>query len=114
MGAGFHGGFGNTKGAKKYIFYAENKIEALKSVSALPKRIQASFTKFVKDTTTSKYAEYKVLVNSRGYIYQSTKCGDVPGSYAVYYKEVDKDGKTLKVYKDTYDNNGYFVHRKIK
>lgn len=31
MGAGFHGGFGNTKGAKKYIFYAENKIEALKT-----------------------------------------------------------------------------------
>lgn len=50
----------------------------------------------------------------RGYIYQSKKPGNVPSSYAIYYKEVDSSGKTIKVYKDTYDNKGHLVHRKNK
>lgn len=114
MGAGFHGGFGKTKGARKFILYADNKVEALRAVNGLPKKIQTSFTKYVKDTTTSKYTDYKVNKTLDGYIYQSKKYGNVPGSYAIYYKKVDESGKTLKVYKDTYDNNGNFVHRKIK
>jgi len=42
------------------------------------------------------------------------KPGNVPGSKAIYVKEIDSSGKTLKVYKDTYDPQGKLVHRKDK
>ena len=114
MGAGYHGGFGKTRGAQKSIISADNKISAIKKIKLLPKKIQSSYTKYVKDTTTNKYTDYKITKNGSGYIYQSKKPGNVPGSYAIYYKEVDSSGKTIKVYKDTYDNKGHLVHRKNK
>ena len=114
MGAGYHGGFGNTKGSKRSILSADNKSTALSKIKILPKNIQSSYTKFVKDTTTSKYTDYKIIHSGNGYIYQSKKPGNVPGSYAIYYKEVDSNGKTIRVYKDTYDNKGNLVHRKNK
>lgn len=114
MGAGYHGGFGKTKGAGKSILSAGNKISALSKTKNLPKRIQSSYEKYVKNSTTNKYIDYKITKNGSGYIYQSKKPGNVPGSYAIYYKEVDESGKTIKVYKDTYDNKGNLVHRKIK
>ena len=40
--------------------------------------------------------------------------GRVPGSKAIYYKEVDSNGRTLKVYKETCNPNGNLVHRKDK
>jgi hypothetical protein len=43
-----------------------------------------------------------------------TKPGNVPGSYAIYYKEIAADGTTLKVYKNTYDPAGNLVHTKDK
>lgn len=114
MGAGYHGGFGKTKGASKSIFSGDNKSSVLNNIKILPKKIQSSYTKYVKDTTTNKYVEYKITKNENGYIYQSKKPGKVPGAYAIYYKEVDSNGKTIRVYKDTYDNKGNFVHRKNK
>lgn len=42
------------------------------------------------------------------------KPGNVPGSRAEYFKEVDAFGKTTASYKITYDNKGNFVHRKEK
>ena len=114
MGAGYHGGFGKTNGARRSILSAESKSSALNKTKSLPNKIQSSYTKYVKDTTTSKYTDYKITKNGSGYIYQSKKPGNVPGSYAIYYKEVDASGKTIKVYKDTYDNKGNLVHRKNK
>lgn len=40
--------------------------------------------------------------------------GRVPGSKAVYYKIVDSEGRTVRVYKETYDPNGNLVHVKEK
>ena len=40
--------------------------------------------------------------------------GKVPGSKAVYYKIVDPEGHTIRVYKETYDPNGNLVHVKEK
>lgn len=114
MGAGYHGGFGHTKGSEKSLLIAESKSFALDKSKTLPEKIQLSYIKYVKDTTTSKYIDYKVTKIGERYIYQSKKPGNVPGSYAIYYKEVDANGKTIKVYKDTYDHKGNFVHRKIK
>ena len=43
-----------------------------------------------------------------------TKPGNVPGSKAIYYKELTLDGKTIKVYKKTFDPNGNLIHTKDK
>lgn len=43
-----------------------------------------------------------------------TKPGNVPGSKAIYYKEIGADGRTIKVYKDTFDPKGNLVHTKDK
>ena len=40
--------------------------------------------------------------------------GRVAGSKAVYTKIIDSSGKTIKVFKDTFDPNGNLVHRKEK
>ncbi len=42
------------------------------------------------------------------------KPGNVPRSRAEYIKEIDKTGKTINVYKDTYDSKGNLIHRKDK
>lgn len=114
MGAGYHGGFGKTKGAGKSILYAKSKETALIQKKLLPLKIRTSYIKYVKNSTTSKYIDYRVSRTDIGYLYQSKKPGEVPGSYAVYYKEVDLNGQTIRVYKDTYDNKGILVHRKYK
>lgn len=48
------------------------------------------------------------------YVVKMTKPGNVPGSKAIYYKVVSADGKTLKVYKETYDPTGKLLHNKNK
>lgn len=40
--------------------------------------------------------------------------GKVPGSKAIYYKVIDENGKTVRVYKETYDPNGNLIHTKEK
>lgn len=40
-----------------------------------------------------------------------TKPGNVPGSKAIYYKEIDSYGNTIRVYKETYDSAGNLVHK---
>jgi hypothetical protein len=40
--------------------------------------------------------------------------GRVPGSKAIYYKMVDANGHTVRVYKETYDPDGNLVHIKEK
>lgn len=42
------------------------------------------------------------------------KPGNVPGSYAIHYKIITETGRTIRVYKETYDPNGKLVHRKEK
>jgi len=43
-----------------------------------------------------------------------TKPGNVLGSKAIYYKEIDSMGNTIKVYKKTYDPTGKLVYTKNK
>ena len=47
MGAGFHGGFGGTKGGRT-VYEGTSKSSALSSVSSLPKEIQSSAKSFFK------------------------------------------------------------------
>lgn len=113
MGAGFHGGFGGTKGGQR-VYSGTSKSDALKSVSSLPKEIQRGTKSFFKGSS-NHYNKYEVRKDGKGmFIIKMENPGRVPGSKAVYYKIMDSDGKTVRVYKETYDPSGKLVHRKEK
>ena len=81
----------------------------------MPKEIQNSVKKFFKGSSNN-YNSYSVVSqNTDGtYTIKMINPGRVPGSKAVYNKIVDSSGKTLKVFKDTFDPEGKLVHRKEK
>lgn len=113
MGAGFHGGFGGTKGAKE-IYSGSSKSDALKSVPSLPSQVQKGVKSFFKGSS-NHYIRYEILKDKKGnFVIKMENPGRVPGSKAVYYKIIDPDGKTIRVYKETYDPDGNLVHRKEK
>ena len=113
MGTGFHGGFGGTKGGTS-IYSGTSKSSALSSVSSLPKEIQGSAKSFFKGGS-NHYNKFSVEKLSDGnYQIKMENPGKVPGSKAVYYKIVDPEGHTIRVYKETYDPNGNLVHVKEK
>ena len=113
MGAGIHGGFGGTKGGTS-LYSGTSKSSALGSVPSLPKEIQGSAKSFFKGGS-NHYDKFSVEKLSDGnYQIKMENPGRVPGSKAVYYKIVDQDGHTVRVYKETYDPNGNLVHVKEK
>lgn len=40
--------------------------------------------------------------------------GRVPGSYTRWVKVANQDGRTVRMYHDTFDKTGKFIHRSIK
>lgn len=91
------------------------RADAIKDVDNLPKEIQDSVTKFFKEKATNKYTDFIVEKSSEGnYIMKMTKPGDVPGSKAIYYKKITPDGKTLDVFKESFDPAGNLIHNKNK
>ncbi|MBQ4517419.1 MAG: minor capsid protein [Clostridia bacterium] len=96
------------------IIKVTNKSSALKSVDTLPSSIQKSAKSFFKGSSNN-YNSYSVIKNKNNtYTIKMENPGKVPGSKAVYNKIVNSDGKTIKVYKDTFDPSGNLVHRKDK
>lgn len=96
------------------IARAATKTEAKEKAADLPSVLQPSWKRFV-DKTSNAYKDYSASHDgSGGYRFKTTKPGNVPGSRAEYFKEVDAFGKTTASYKITYDNKGNFVHRKEK
>ncbi len=113
MGAGYHGGFGGTRGART-VYRGTSKGDALKAIPSLPQSIQKGVKSFLKGSSNN-YNHYSVQrTDSGGYIARMENPGRVPGSKAIYYKVIDSTGKTLRVYKETYDPNGRLVHTKEK
>ena len=113
MGAGFHGGFGGTRGSRS-IFEGTSKSSALSSVPLLPKIIQSSAKSFFEGGS-NHYTKFSVKkLSNENFEISMENPGKVPGSKAVYYKIVDRDGHTLRVYKETYDPQGNLVHIKEK
>lgn len=113
MGGGAGGGFGNTKGGRT-IYSGESKSSALSSVPSLPQSIQKSAKSFFKGSSNN-YNSYSVQTTNNGnYVVKMENPGRVPGSKAVYYKIIDGEGKTVRVYKETYDPLGNLVHTKEK
>jgi len=113
-------GNGNTgvgnKGTRstQSVLNAGSKADALKAVDDLPSNIQSNVKSFFKGGS-NKYTDFTVEKMPNGnYMAKMTKPGDVPGSKAIYYKEISLDGTTIKVYKDTFDPAGNLVHTKPK
>lgn len=114
MGASIAGNFGNTKGNSRALYKGTSKGDALSNVSKLPRNIQKSVKSFIKGSSNN-YNNYAVLKNKNGtYTVKMENPGRVPGSKAIYYKIIDETGKTIKVYKETFDPTGKLVHRKEK
>ena len=112
-GAGGGGAFSNTLGARNKIS-VNSKADALSLTKSLPQSIQRSAKNFFKGGS-SKYDSFSVEQKSNGnYMIKMEKPGDVPGSKAIYYKEVDSDGNTIRVYKETYGPDGKLIHTKEK
>ena len=114
MGGGAGGHFSGTRGSGKELFSGKSKKDALNSVSSYPETIQKSAKSFFKGSSNN-YNNYNVTKYSDGtYKIKMENPGRVPGSKAIYYKEIDANGKTLRVYKETYDPQGNLVHIKEK
>lgn len=113
MGGGKGGSFGNTKG-RRTLYNGREKSSALANVNNLPSEIQKGAKSFFK-SSSNNYNKYSVIKNKDGtYTVAMENPGRVPGSKAIYYKIIDKDGNTVRVYKDTFDPQGNLVHRKDK
>ena len=113
MGAGFHGGFGNTKGGRT-LYEGITKSAALNAVGTLPKEIQGGVKSFFKGGS-NRYKGFAVeKIGNDLYRVTMVNPGKVPGSKAVYYKIIDSQGRTVRVYKETYDPEGKLVHVKEK
>lgn len=75
-----------------------SKSDALASVGRLPEEVQASVKRFFKGSSNA-YDEFIVEHLSNGnYLVKMKKPGNVPGSKAIYYKEIGADGSSLKAY----------------
>ena len=113
MGGGRNRNLGNTRGSRS-LYTGATKSSALKSIRTLPQNIQKGVKSFFKGSSNN-YNSYSVLKNKDGtYTVKMENPGRVPGSKAIYYKIIDSSGKTLRVYKDTFDPHGNLVHRKDK
>jgi hypothetical protein len=97
----------------KPLVTANNKGAALQSINELPIELQASVKSFYKRSSNA-YKNFSVEKLPNGnYLAQMTKPGNVPGSKAIYYKEIKPDGSSF-VSKRTFDPNGNLIHIKEK
>jgi len=104
-------GMGSTT---QSMLKAGSKADALKAVDNLPSNVQSNVKSFFKGGS-NKYTDFTVEKMSNGnYMAKMTKPGDVPGSKAIYYKEISHNGTTINVFKDTFDPAGNLVHTKPK
>lgn len=105
---------GNLIAGEGSLLQAGTKSDALNLVKNLPRNIQSNIKSFFKGAS-NKYTDFSVEKASNGnYITKMTKPGDVPGSKAIYTKEIAPNGTTIQVYKDTYNPYGNLVHTKQK
>ena len=95
-------------------FFVIKAVLAIAGASSYPPAIASSAKKFFKGSSNA-YNNYSITKEPDGsYHFIMEKPGNVPGSKAVYHKIVDSNGKTVSVYKDTFDPQGNLVHRKDK
>lgn len=92
----------------------QKKSDAISIAALYPQPIAMSAKKFFKGGSNA-YNKFTITKMTDGsYHFTMEKPGIVSGSKAVYHKIVSIEGKTIKVYKDTFDPQGKLVHRKDK
>ena len=114
MGGGGGGGrFKGTKGSGTKI-YANSKAEAKEAIKSLPPKVQGAATRMIK-RASDRYTSFEVKKLPNGNtLLKVENPGQVPGSKAIYYKELNPNGETIRMYKETYDPKGNLVHIKEK
>lgn len=92
-----------------------DRVSAIGANYGAPTEVSDSIRHFFKDKVTNHYDGVYVLKQNNGsYLAVADNPGKVPGSHAVYVKEISPNGETTKMYKTTYDNNGHIAHTKDK
>lgn len=100
--------------ANEGTLLASKKSDAISISASYPQPIASSARKFFKGSSNA-YNKFTITKMTDGsYHFTMEKPGNVPGSKAVYHKIVSAEGKTIEVYKDTFDPHGKLVHRKDK
>ncbi len=113
-GGGGRGWFGGTKGSGGGKTYANSKAEARQAIKNLPAPVQGVAKRMIK-RSSNRYQSFGVKQLPNGNtLFRTENPGKVPGSKAVYYKEVNPQGTTVRVYKETYDPKGNLVHTREK
>lgn len=104
-----------TRGSVISFVAFPSRQDAIDGDYNAPSSVAENIRRFFKKSTTNHFSDFKVSSNTDGTF---TAIGDNPGrvegSHAVYVKIVDKNGKTIELYKTTYDNKNKFVHKKTK
>ncbi len=104
-----------TKGSVISSIAYSSRSEAVNGDYGAPPKTSDEIRKFFKKSTTNHYTDFRVTKNSDGtFSAISDNPGRVPGSHAVYVKIIGPQGELIEFYKDTYDNEGKFVHKKYK
>jgi RHS repeat-associated protein len=99
----------------KYFVKADSLEKTRESLNNLDldPNVRTNINRFLAGK--NDYTDFTIKsVNDRSYLVTATKPGNVPGSYAIYYKEISSEGVTTKVWKETFDPKGNLVHNKIK
>lgn len=104
-----------TRGSVVSSITFSSRTEAINGNYGAPPKATKEIRKFFKKSTTNHHNDFRVTRNSDGsYSAISDNPGKVPGSHAVYVKTIGPHGGLKEFYKDTYDNQGNFVHKKYK
>lgn len=104
-----------TRGSIVSSISFNSRQEAINGDYKVTPAVSVNIKRFFKNKTTNHYKGFYVLkFNNNSYLVVADNPGKVPGSHAIYVKEISSDGETIKVYKTTYDNKGVIAHTKDK
>lgn len=103
----------STVPLKQKILEAPTKelmLQQLQKVKDLPIKI----TEIVKDSV-SKFENFQIFIGeNNNFVLIMTKPGRDVGRKAIYYNIISPSGTRLKMFKDSFDAVGKFLHRKFK
>ena len=83
-----------------------------KGAKGITQAAQAKGTKFFKGFKTGRNQQTKQI--GKFTEFSTDVPGRVSGSYTRWVKVVDENGRTVRLYHDTFDKTGKFIHRGIK
>ncbi|CAM1364346.1 S8 family serine peptidase [Tenacibaculum xiamenense] len=97
--------------------YGDDVIDTVKnSISKLNNKQLDNFNRFKKKIPSNAKENINIRdLPNRGKVFEATSSAkNIPGSKAIYQKQINQSGKTLQYYKTTYDKNNKIIHSKNK